>query len=99
MEHYIPQVITAIGVLIAFTNVTVEVVKKVIPDDKFPTNILAVIISLIFTVGSFLAYANIQGITLKWYYIAASIVVGILVSYGAMFGYDKLKEVIDGLKK
>lgn len=99
IKEYVPQMITAIGALIALTNLTVEVVKKIIPDEKFPTNLLAVILALIFTLMGFFAFASMKEIAIKWYYVVAAIVVGILVSYGAMFGYDKLKEVIDGLKK
>lgn len=99
LQTYGPQFIAVIGGLIALTNLTVEVLKKIIPDEKFPTNILAVLISLIFTLVGFFAFASIKAIEIKWYYVVAAIVTGILVSYGAMFGYDKLKEVIDGLKK
>lgn len=99
LQTYGPQFIAVIGGLIALTNLTVEVFKKIIPDEKFPTNLLAVIVSLIFTLAGFFAFANIKEIKIEWYYVVAAIVTGILVSYGAMFGYDKLKEVINGLKK
>lgn len=99
MENYIPQLITAAGALIALTNLTVEVIKKVIPNEKFPTNLLAVALSLIFTLVAFFAFTSMRGIAIKWYYVVAAIVGGILVSYGAMFGYDKLKEVIQLMKK
>lgn len=99
MENYIPQLITAAGALIALTNLTVEVIKKVIPNEKFPTNLLAVALSLIFTLVTFFAFTSMRGIEIKWYYVVAAIIGGILVSYGAMFGYDKLKEVIQLMKK
>ena len=29
-----------------------------------------------------------------WYAVVAAVVVGLLVAYGAMFGFDKLKEAL-----
>ena len=76
-------IIAIIGVLVALTNVIVEVAKKA-TWDKLPTNILALI----------------KDIAIVWYMIAALVVAGFMVAYAAMFGFDKLREIMNwGEKK
>lgn len=98
LQEYLPYMLPVIGALVALTNLTVEVVKKIIPDEKLPTNIVAVVIAMIFTLTAFFSFAAFKDITPEWYYVVGSIVGGILVAYGAMFGYDKLKEIVDKFK-
>lgn len=86
-------VISIIGVLVALTNIIVQVVKKAVWD-KLPTNILAVIVSMALTLVTFFAYCQIKAIAVVWYMVAAAVVLGFMVAYAAMFGYDKLMEAI-----
>ena len=87
------MIITVIGVLVALTNIIVEVVKKA-TWDKVPTNIVAIIVAVVLTVGVGIAYAQINSITLTWYIISGLIIGGIMVAYAAMFGFDKLREIL-----
>lgn len=91
-------VLSIIGVLVMLTNIVVQVLKKV-TWGKLPTNILAVIISMVFTLAAFFAYCQIKAITVTWYMVFAAVVLGFLVSYAAMFGFDKLKEAIAEINK
>ncbi len=86
-------VISIIGVLVVLTNIIVQVLKKV-TWEKLPTNILAVAVSMALTLVAFFAYCQIKAIAVVWYMVAAAIVLGFMVSYAAMFGYDKLMEAI-----
>jgi hypothetical protein len=54
-------IISIIGVLVVLTNIVVQVLKKV-TWDKLPTNALAIIVSLVLTLGAFFAYCSIKGI-------------------------------------
>jgi uncharacterized protein YacL len=90
--------ITVIGVLVALVNIIVQVVKKV-TWEKIPTSLLAVIVSLVLTLTAFFAYWSYASLPLRWYYAAAAVVVGLLVAYAAMFGFDKLKEILMSLGK
>lgn len=89
----ITMVITVIGVLVALTNIIVEVVKKA-TWDKVPTNIVAIVVAVVLTVGVGIAYAQINAIALTWYIIAGLFIGGIMVAYAAMFGFDKLQEIL-----
>lgn len=92
------MVISIIGVLVVLTNIIVQVVKKV-TWGKLPTNILAVIVSMALTLMAFFAYCQIKAIAVVWYMVVAAVVLGFLVSYAAMFGFDKLKEALTQINK
>lgn len=86
-------VISIIGVLVVLTNIVVQVLKKA-TWGKLPTNILAIIVSMVLTLVTFFAYCQINAIAVVWYMVVAAVVLGFLVSYVAMFGFDKLKEAL-----
>lgn len=85
-------IISIIGVLV------VQVLKKV-TWDKLPTNALAMIVSLVLTLGAFFAYCSIKGIAVVWYMVFAAVVLSFMVAYAAMFGFDKLKEALAQIHK
>ena len=84
-------IITIIGVLVALTNVIVEVTKKA-TWDKLPTNILALIVALTLAAG--FAYCQINAVAVTWYIVVSFVVIGLMVAYAAMFGFDKLREIM-----
>lgn len=86
-----------IGALVLTTNVITEVLKNVFK--KIPAQITATVIALVLTAVAGLAYASIRGIAVEWYMVAGDIVLGFFVSYGAQFGFDKLKEIIEQYKR
>ena len=77
-------IISIIGVLVVLTNIVVQVLKKV-TWDKLPTNALAMIVSLVLTLGAFFAYCSIKGIAVVWYMVFAAVVLAFMVAYAAMF--------------
>ena len=87
-------IIAIVGVLVALTNVIVEVAKKA-TWDKLPTNILALIVAVALTLAAGFAYCQIEAITITWYIVVAFVVVGFMVAYAAMFGFDKLKQIMN----
>lgn len=98
VTNYFALLLFIIGVLVIVTNLIVEVLKKLIWD-KMPTNFLAVIVALVLTLVAFFAFIAIAGIPFVWYYLAAAIVVGFMVAYAAMFGFDKLREALEKIKE
>ena len=97
VTNYAATLLTVIAVLVALTNIVVEVLKK-LTWNKIPTDLLAIIVAVALTMLAFFAWASYAGITILWYYIAAAIVVGLMVAYAAMFGFDKLKEILNKCK-
>ena len=88
---------TIVGALVLTTNVITEVLKNVFK--KIPAQITATIIALVLTGAAGAAFATIKGITIEWYMVAGDVVLGFFVSYGAQFGFDKLKEIIGKLRR
>jgi len=90
-------ILSIVGVLVVLTNIITQVLKK-LTWEKMPTNILVVIISMTLTLVAFFAYCQINAIVITWYMIVAAVILGFLVAYAAMFGFDKLKEVLNQIE-
>ena len=93
MSDAVSFAVSVVGVLVIVTNMVVEVLKKV-TWEKFPTNLLAVIVAVVLTIVAFVTYMKMMELAMVWWYWPPVIVAGFLVSYAAMFGYDKFKEMI-----
>lgn len=85
--------IPVLGVLVALTNIIVQVAKKA-TWDKLPTNVVALAVAEALTIAAGIAYCQIKAVAMTWYIVAALIVAGFMVAYAAMFGYDKLMEIM-----
>lgn len=92
----IASLLSVIGVLTVLTNLIVEVIKKAV---KVPANILAVVTAEVLTVVAFFAWADYAHVPILWYYVVAAVVVGLLVAYAAMFGFDKLRQTLERIGK
>lgn len=89
---------TVIGVLVALTNIFVQVLKQLFTEE-LPTSLVAFVVAIVLTLLAFFAWASYTQTAIEWYYIPAAVIAGVLVAYAAMFGFDKLKEIVDGLWK
>ena len=90
----ISMILTIIFGLTVVTNILTEVIKK-ITWDKIPTNLVVLVIAEVLTVLSGAAYAQINDMDIYWYHAVGAVVVGVFVSYAAMFGFDKLKQALE----
>lgn len=89
---FISQLLIIIAALVAVVNIVTEVCKKSfawLAGSKV-INVFVLLLSITLTVGVFLAYWQIKQMTIAWYIIAAFIVIGFMVAFAAMFGFDKL---------
>jgi hypothetical protein len=91
------------GVLVLLTNIITELLKKIINRKNFPTQILCLVISEVLTVVGFVAYCEVMNINILWYMIFGAVVVGLIVCYCSIFGYDnvikELKNMIENINK
>lgn len=90
----VSKLILIIGILALGTSVITQVIKNIPILKKMPTDVVVFIISIILTISSTIAYMQINNINIMWYYIVSSIVGSFFVSFVAMFGWDKLTELI-----
>ena len=99
--HYGSILLGIVFALVTVVQLITEVVKRLIP--KVPTDLVVVALSIALTVLSLIVYASVMEITVMWYYAVGAVVLGIVVSYAAMFGWDKFTAIwtrlIEYLKK
>jgi hypothetical protein len=51
-------------------------------------------VSEILSIAALFIYLAIMSIAFLWYYLIIAVIVGFMAAYAAMFGFDKLKEII-----
>ena len=89
----VSTVLTVVAILVVLTNIITQVLKKGLWD-KLPTNLLALVVAMALTIVAMFAVLQILGIAFVWYMIPAALVVGFMVAYAAMFGFDKLHQLL-----
>lgn len=80
--------------LMVITNVVTQVLKS-ITYDKIPTNLLACIVAFVVTAAAGFIYVSVKYIVIVPWMIVAAIGLAFFVAFSAMFGFDKLKEMIE----
>ena len=83
-------VVAAVLVLIALTNVFTQVVKKLINREKYPAQVVVFVIAEALTYLTMAIMCSILAVQILRYYWVLAFIVGVLVTYGAIFGYDNL---------
>lgn len=84
-------IILILGVLVFLTNTIVEVSKMAFGVSGSATlNKIALVVSIVLTVVAYLAYTAYIGISIIWYYLLGSIILGFIVALIAMLGWDKV---------
>lgn len=91
MEQIVMLVPILFGLML-LVNIFTEVLKKVFVN--IPTNALALVLSLIITIVAMFIWLDIKSITFVWWMILVAIAVAFMVAYAAMFGWDKLQQLI-----
>lgn len=78
--------------LMLLVNIFTEVLKKVFVN--IPTNALALVLSLLVTTVAMFIWLDVKDITFIWWMVLVAIAVAFMVAYAAMFGWDKLQQMI-----
>lgn len=98
-SEILSQLLIIIAVLVAIVNIVTEVFKNIFVFKEAATiNIFVTAFSIILTILAFLAYWQVKQMELTWYIIIAFVVVGFMVAYAAMFGFDKLLKYFEKVK-
>ena len=96
LMEYGSVLLTVLAILVFITNIVVEVFKGMIP---VPTNIVTLVVSEIVTCAAFAFGLKALEITVSWCYVIGALTLGVFVAYAAMFGFDKIKEAWNNVKK
>lgn len=95
-QQLISQMLIIVAILVVFVNVITEVVKSFHNfKEAENVNIFVTILSIVLTVITLTVTCYVQGMAIAWYMYIAFIIVGFMVAYAAMFGYDKLLKYFD----
>lgn len=90
MNITLEVLLLVLGVMTFLVNVIVEVTKDFGFLQKIKTNYYVTGLSLCLSVLSYFIYISYSNINFVWYYFISSIIVGFIVAYLSMFGWDKL---------
>lgn len=99
LTNMLPLLMTVIGLLAITVSVIIQVIKNVSFLAKVPTDLVVIILSVLISVAAFFAYSAIAGLTVTWYYVIGTIIGGFFVAFIAMYGWEKLTELIERFKK
>lgn len=95
----LPALMTVIGILALTVSVIVQVIKNVKFLANVPTELVVIILSVALSVAAYFAYAVMTNLIIVWYYVVGTVIGGFFVAFIAMYGWDKLTELIERFKK
>ena len=88
LTNYLPMPLTLV------TNIIVQVLKSLLYD-MLPTNLLAFLVAAVVTVGAGFGLWSYYRFAITGWMIVALIALIFLVAFSAMFGYDKLVQLME----
>lgn len=98
-SEILSQILMLAAVLVAFVNIVTEVVKNIVDFKSAQAlNVFVTVLSIVLAVLVFLAYWQIKQMEITWYLIVAFIIVGFMIAFAAMFGFDKLLKYFEQVK-
>ena len=92
-------ILTIIGAMATFVTIVTEFTKTWGFLDRIPTSLQVLAVSMLVSVLSVVIYIQIQEAEIIWYYIVGAIVLGWIVAYVSMYGWEKLTEMWGRFKK
>ena len=94
LTTYLPVLLTLVLALTVVTNLVVQVLKGLLYD-LIPTNLLAFLVAVVVTVGTGFALWSYYKFMITGWMIAALVALCFAVAFAAMFGYDKLVQLVE----
>lgn len=91
---YISMLLAVVLALTVGTNIVVQVLKGLLCD-RIPTNLLAFLVAVGVTVGTGFALWSYYRFAITGWIITALVALCFTVAFAAMFGYDKLVQLVE----
>lgn len=92
-------ILTIIGAMATFVTIVTEFTKTWGFLNRIPTSLQVLAVSMLVSVLSVVIYIQMQEAEMIWYYIVGAIVLGWIVAYVSMYGWEKLTEMWGRFKK
>ena len=87
------SVLGVLGILAFAVSLIVQMTKELPGLSKIPTQLYAIIVSLVVNVAALYVYANYTGIAIANYYIVLAVFASFVVSYVSINGWDTLNQL------
>lgn len=97
--QYGAVLVSIVGLLAFIVSLITQVIKGIKWLDKVPTDILVFVLSIGLTVTVFLAWMQYMQYAVVWYMIVAAVIIGFVVAFVAMFGWEKLSKLLNRFYK
>ena len=91
---YVPMLLAVVLALTLVTNIIVQVLKSLLCN-LIPTNLLAFLVAVIVTVCTSLALWSYYKFEITGWMVTALVALCFAVAFAAMFGYDKLVQLVE----
>lgn len=83
-------ILIIVALICTVTSVITELTKEMGFLDRIPTALQVEATSTLLTIISYLAIASYKSWQIKWYIIFGCVIIGILIGYITMYGWDSL---------
>lgn len=90
----LPVLLAGVLVLTWMTNLIVQVLKGLLYN-RIPTNLLVFLVAVVVTVSAGLGLRSYYGVAITGWGIAGLVGLCFLVAFSAMYGYDKLMQMVE----
>lgn len=97
--NYVTILLAVVGVLAFIVSIITEVTKGIGVLKRIPTDLQVIALSLALTILSYLAYCSYKAVSIEWYIFVGIILIGFLVAFVAMYGWDKFSELWSRFKR
>lgn len=92
-------VLGVLGVLAFAVELIVELTKALPGIKNMPTQLYAIIVSMIVCILALFIYAAYAKITVLWYYIVLAVFMGFVVAYISIYGWETINKLYSRYKK
>lgn len=92
----VESLLLIIGVLVFLVSAIVEVTKNIIP---IKTDYYVLGLSIFLSVISYFIYVSYSLSTFIWYYLFGAVILGFLVAYISMFGWEKFIKLWESTRR
>lgn len=97
--QYSGILILVIGILAFCVSVVVQAIKEVALFKPVPTDLLVLVLSIVFTIVAVVIMCTLTAMAITWYIIFISLIVGFFVSEVATNGWSKITSIYNRCKK
>ncbi len=96
--QYITYLLMVIGILAFLTALIVQVIKELPWLQQLPTNVVALIVSLVLCLLAVVIVCQYFKIVMVWYYLFASFIAAFAVYLVATGGWERISEIWERTK-